>query len=490
MKPLAEPAIEALKKDKIKFYPSSKKDQLITYLEGLKDWNISRQIAWGIPIPAFQNVDDPDNWVYSEDVDKKEIKVGSKTYRRDPDVFDTWFSSSSWPYATLDYPDGEDFKKFYPLNLMETGADILYPWVSRMIIFGLYTTGQVPFKEVYLHGLIQDEHGAKMSKSKGNVINPIEKVKEYGSDAFRMGIIATETAGNNRPYDTSKVVGARNFANKLWNIARYVEDKIGNDFAAKNTPQPQTAADYWLLSKLQQLTDSISADLDKYRFAEAYEKLYHLVWDDFADWYIEASKISANDGILAHGLETILKLAHPFAPFVTETIWQTLAWEKDIMLATSHWPQIEGADKVKAAEFEEIKNIVSEARYFIKELGLKLPVLRYAGIPLISENQELIKTLAGLASLEKTEKGGGLQLAQTSTRVWLDVDTKTIEKHLKQLEKRAGEQSMLVKRLEDRLANKQYIANAPKKVVAETKQQLEQEKEILGKLQSETKRFS
>ncbi|HET9174143.1 MAG TPA: valine--tRNA ligase, partial [Candidatus Saccharimonadales bacterium] len=214
MQPLAAKAISELKNGAVAFYPANKQAQLITYLENLKDWNISRQIAWGIPIPAFQNLEDADDWIYDERVDQELITVNGKTYRRDPDVFDTWFSSSSWPYATLGYPDGHDFKTYYPLSVMETGADILYPWVSRMLMFGLYITGKSPFKDVYLHGLIQDEHGQKMSKSKGNVINPIEKVQQFGADAFRMGIISVESAGNNRPYDESKLVGARNFANK------------------------------------------------------------------------------------------------------------------------------------------------------------------------------------------------------------------------------------------------------------------------------------
>jgi valyl-tRNA synthetase len=204
MAPLSKKAIRALKADKIKFYPESKKYQLIKYLEGLKDWNISRQIVWGIPIPAFQNVDDPEEWIYSEEVSEEFVKRGDKTYRRDPDVFDTWFSSSSWPYATLKFPDHKDFKHFYPLSLMETGGEILYPWVSRMIMLGLYVTGKVPFESVYIHGYVMAEDGSKMSKSIGNVVDPLPLIDEYGSDALRMGLIAGRSPAVNRGYDPEK----------------------------------------------------------------------------------------------------------------------------------------------------------------------------------------------------------------------------------------------------------------------------------------------
>ncbi len=287
MQPLAKQAIDALEADKITFYPSSKKKQLTTYLQGLRDWNISRQIAWGIPIPAFQNVDEPDDWIYDERVAEETVTVQGKTYRRDPDVFDTWFSSSSWPYATLDFPDGDDFKRFYPLNLMETGGEILYPWVGRMIMLGLYVTGEVPFREVYIHGYVMAEDGAKMSKSLGNVVDPLPLIEKYGSDAMRLGIISNRAAAVNRGYDHRKVEDARNFCNKLWNVARYIESIIGEEPGREAAPT--TAADHWVLRKLQHTQQGIGRDLDGYRFSEAYDKLYHFIWDDLADWYVEAS---------------------------------------------------------------------------------------------------------------------------------------------------------------------------------------------------------
>src|SRR3990167_1132721 len=308
MRPLADKATSALKANKIRFYPASKKDQTIRYLEEVRDWNISRQIAWGIPIPAFVNTKDSNDWIFDERDNEELITIGKKTYKRDPDVFDTWFTSGSWPYATLDYPNGEDFKQFYPLSLMETGGEILYPWVSRMIMMGLYMTGDVPFKAVYIHGYVMSEDGSKMSKSIGNVISPMPVIEQYGSDALRMGIVAGRSPAVNRGYDSRRVEEARNFCNKLWNIARFIEEKVGDAHLQKASASPKTPADHRILTKLQHLTGSLTADLDNYRFAEGYEKIYHFVWDEFADWYIEASKKAPNNELLAFLLEKILVL--------------------------------------------------------------------------------------------------------------------------------------------------------------------------------------
>jgi valyl-tRNA synthetase len=273
---------------------------------------------------------------------------------------------------------------------METGFDILFPWVSRMLMLGLYVTGDIPFKTVYLHGLILDEHGQKMSKSKGNVINPMEIVDEYGSDAMRMGIITGQSAGNNQPFGLPKVVGARNFCNKLWNIARYVEEKVGD---RKKLPAVTATsdADHWILARLNDTATKIADYLESYRFSEAYETLYHFVWDDFADWYIEASKAEENKALLAYTLETVLVIAHPFAPFLTETVWQTLAWAPDTILASGEWPAtIPASDKKRVSAFESVKEIVSETRAIMKAAGVSKTNLYYTNAPLVQANAALI----------------------------------------------------------------------------------------------------
>lgn len=495
MKPLAKKAIEALKANRITFYPDSKKQQLISYLEGLRDWNISRQIAWGIPIPAFQNVNDPDDWIYDDKVEEEFIEKDNKTYHRDPDVFDTWFSSSSWPYATLDYPDGPDFKQFYPLSLMETGGEILQPWVSRMIMLGLYITGEVPFKAVYIHGYVMAEDGSKMSKSLGNVIDPLPVIDKFGSDALRMGLIAGRAPAINRGYDPAKIEGARNFCNKLWNVARFIEGKLGDDAHLRLQPDPQTPADHWIMSRLQHSTEVMTTHLDNYRFAEAYDTLYHLVWDNFADWYLEASKEKANLSVLAFGLETILKLAHPFAPFVTETIWQTLAWENApegqgiSLLTTSTWPEVPGTKAKEAAIFEDIKAVVTEIRTITSSLHLSNLKLYHTGDDLLEQHGNLIASLAKLQDVSQVRDGRGLNLTTTESRAWLDIDPKTAAHLLGQLQKQIDEHEKTIHNLEARLSNKAYVSSAPTHLVDQTREQLANTRAALEKIKQEHTRL-
>jgi len=486
--PLAKPAIQALQDKKITFYPDAKRLQLIKYLESLRDWNISRQIAWGIPIPAFQSLDKSEDWIFDDRVDQEIIEVAGKSYRRDPDVFDTWFSSSSWPYATLDFPDSDDFKQFYPLSLMETGADILYPWVSRMIMFGLYETDQVPFKAVYLHGLIQDQHGAKMSKSKGNVIDPMTMVDEHGSDAFRMGIIADEAPANNRPFDTSKIVGARNFCNKLWNLARYIESQDIPKIDPPTDSENPYIADEWMLSKLQQATDKISADLDNYRFAEAYDSLYHLVWDNFADWYIEASKVDYNPFVLTGVFEDILKLAHPFAPFVTETIWQTLVSD-DSLLATTRWPEASAADAKRITEFEALKSLVTEARSINSNLKKPVKMAHTLADNPLAAHVDLVDKLAGMTVTVQTKAPDGLKLASGDMTLWLDMDDASLQDLKDTLTSKVQGLEREVTNLKKRLSNKSYVANAPEKLVDETKAQLEEKQTQIETSKADLKRL-
>ena len=484
MRQLADNAIAAIERKEVTFTPENKGDVVIKYLKDIKDWNISRQIPWGIPIPMFQSKTNLDDWRYSTEVDKKEIVVDGTTYRREEDTLDTWFSSGQWPYITTDYLDAGKLAKYYPNTVMETAGDILFAWVARMIMLGLYRTGQVPFKHVYLHGLVLDEKGIKMSKSKGNVINPMETVAKYGSDALRMGIIASRSAAQPQAFNTGKVVAARNFCNKLWNIARYTENLVGDRTPAVS-PQLQSLADHWIARQLDEAAQSLDRQIATYHFAEAGETIYHTVWDDVADWYIEASKVEQNIDMNAYVLDTILRLTHPFAPFLTETIWQALPWH-DTILASETMPDRLEYDDIAAAAFGRLKDLVSEARYVVSELpGNKRYGLLYMDDSLVADNIELVKKLARVTSVEHVDQARGLRLAASGRDVWLDIDDETLYEHQANLEKRLAEERQHIRTLETRLANDNYVAKAPAALVEESRKTLREKQELITRLQNE-----
>ncbi len=484
MKPLAQRAIEIIEKGDIQFTPTSKKSALISYLKNIRDWNLSRQIPWGIPIPAFQNVDNPEDWIFDTRVDEQAIVVNGATYKRSEETFDTWFSSGQWPFITTDYLEDGDLARFYPINVMETGADILYAWVARMIMFGLYATDTVPFKDVYLHGLVLDEHGKKMSKSKGNVINPMELVAEYGSDALRLGVVAARSAGQDQALSTSKVVAGRNFCNKLWNVARFIEGKLGDTYRPTH-PEPKTIADHWIIRELNTAAATIADQLENYRFAEGSEAVYHAIWDEVADWYVEASKTADNPAMLAWVLDTSLKIAHPFAPFVTETIWQSLSWHDDLLVATP-WPTQEKYDDIAAAEFEQLQKLVIEARYVMAELpGNERYPLLYQNDSLIKDNAELIQHLSRVKEVREVDQAKGLRLAASNREAWLDIDEETLYEHQTNLETRLAETKQFVRTLESRLSNESYTSKAPAHLVEESRKQLEEKKILITRLEAE-----
>ena len=481
---LAQPAIDALKKEEITFYPASKRKELIAYLEQLKDWNISRQIPWGIPIPAFVNENDPKDWIFDTRTNKQSIVVNDTTYIREEDTFDTWFSSGQWPYIVTDYLTDGDLANYFPTDMMETGMDIMRAWVSRMIMLSLYRTGKLPFKEVYLHGMVNDEHNQKMSKSKGNVINPMELVAEFGSDATRMGLISGRAPAQSQAFNRGSVIAARNFCNKLWNIARFVETQIGDNHQIVDL-EPQTPADHWIIRQLNDAANNIAVRLEQYRFSEASETVYHTIWDDVADWYIESSKTAINRPLLSWVLATSLKIAHPFAPFVTETIWQTLNYTDGILMREA-WPTPEKFDPIAAEQFEQLKLLVAEGRWVIAELpGNKKYRLLYGNDSLIADNQDTIKHLMRLEAIEHTDQPRGLRLAAANREAWLDIDSETLYQHQENLEMRLAEARQKLAGLKKRLENPTYVEKAPTHLVEETREQLAEQEKIITRLVSE-----
>lgn len=481
---LAKRAKQALESGEITFTPASRKRILVQYLDNLHDWNLSRQIPWGIPIPAFQNVNNPDDWIFDTRVDEKTIDVNGQTYRREEDTFDTWFSSGQWPFIVTDALTKGPLSRFYPNSVMETGIDILDRWVARMIMLGLYITGKVPFRHVYLHGLVLDEKGQKMSKSKHNVTDPIEIISKFGSDALRLGIVTNRSAGQNQAFSTNKVIAGRNFCNKLWNIARFVENKLGEGFTS-STPEPQTIADHWIIYELTSTVALIERQLESYRFSEASATMYHEIWDNVADWYIEASKLQDNPAMLAWVLDTSLKIAHPFAPFVTETIWQTLSWHKDLLI-TAKWPEKIKYIEIAAAEFSRLKKLVTEIRFVTSELpGNERYRLLYQNDSLIADNEKLIQKLAKLKDVKAVDQPRGLRLANSGREAWIDISAKTLAEHMTNLEVRLAETHTIISNLEARLANDTYVKKAPANLVAESRAQLEQKKTLVERLTHE-----
>lgn len=479
------------------------------WIDNLRDWCISRQIWWGHRIPV---------WYRTHLDGKKETYVGVQPptdtsegwheWEQDPDTLDTWFSSALWTWSTLidaalakDYSlsfedilkKSVDFQTYHPTTVMETGWDILFFWVARMILATTYMTGQVPFKTVYLHGLVRTEEGQKMSKSNPEtIIDPMEVIPEYGTDALRFALIQGMTAGNDQRLGKSKIIANRNFCNKLWNIARYIEGVIG-DNVSRSQVEPRSAADHWIVQRLADTQAKISSDLDAYRFSEAYDRLYHFIWNDFADWYIEASKAEPNSQLLAYLLETVLILAHPFAPFVTETIWQTLSWEGDTILASKVQRPVIGSDKQQAADFTEIQSLVTEVRFITKALNVRGVSLCYTKDDFLHNHAAVIKYLAGLQEVVKADKGqegSGLALAGTKRDCWLNIDQKAAQGYLKEIQAKQGQQINVIKQLKARLGNQEYVKNAPHEVVEQTKRQLKEAEDLLATYELRIQRFT
>lgn len=518
VKRLARMAVERLEKGEIKFYPSNKRKVLINYLENLKDWNISRQIPWGIPIPMFQKetagAEDASEWIFDTRTNLQKIEVGGVTYVRDEDTFDTWFSSSQWPIVCTDWLEGKE-NPYYPLNVMETAGDILFAWVARMIMMGVYVTKEVPFKEVYLHGLVLDEHGQKMSKSKGNVINPIEMVTKYGSDAFRLGILRGRSAGMNQAFSENSVVSGRNLCNKLWNVARFVQGMVdeaeGSGVVAKEIEIARESAEVvnagqvnagvempystdnmgedWICRELTKCKEEIEDDIKEYRFSEAVETLYSTIWDKYADWFIESQKQYKNIPLLKVTLEMILKMLHPFAPFATEAIWQSLSWTGG-MLVIQDWPTRLKFDPISAERFESLQDVVRETRRLLMDLKSANQSnkwgLLYGDDALVADNELLVIGLTKVNSISSCEgQPRGLRLALTNHEVYLDVPEEVVSKYRENIEERILKIGRELDALNLRLTNPNYVNKAPAHLVWQTREGVKEKTELIERLKKE-----
>lgn len=533
-KSIKQLSIEAVKKgvfgrEKIRIFPERFAKNYYHWMDNLRDWCISRQIWFGHRIPVWYCRGEDKGRCLPECV--KPIVVideprecpacGSKDLVRDEDTLDTWFSSGLWTFSTLARRpeqikikngkliiDGDDFKNFHPTAVLETGYDILFFWVARMIIMTTYATGDIPFRDVYLHGLVLDERGRKMSKSLGNVIDPLDTIKKYGADATRLSLVIGSTPGNDVNLSQEKIAGFRNFANKLWNIARYIIADYQLSAGDNNiNVNALTEADNWILIKFGDLKKEISADLENYKFSQAGEKLREFTWDDLADWYLEVCKFEKDNNkaaILKYILEDLLKLWHPFIPFVTEAIWSELGKER--LLLTEKWPSFAKATEGKPVltkiskseaidDFELVKNIIvaiRNARGQHKiEPAKKIKAIIYAGghKELIESQTHLIKNLrTGLAEVKIKEKGEKIKEAIYLTvgeiEIYLLVPLDR-QKEQARIAKEIKIKESLIRNAEAKMKNKEFVAKAPVAVVNKEKEKLESWKTELKKLKEQ-----
>ena len=516
---LATTAMSHLEKGEIKFYPENKGKVLINYLRGLRDWNISRQIPWGIAIPMFRKIDeaatDEPDWIFDRRTNLTEIEKGGVRYVRDDDTFDTWFSSAHWPIVCTNWTE-ENFNPYYPLNVMETGADILFAWVARMIMVGLYVTGEVPFKEVYLHGLVLDEHGQKMSKSKGNVINPMDLVARYGSDAFRLGILRGRSAGMNQAFSENSVIAGRNLCNKLWNISRFVQAIVESEgdsevsssvsrgesddspaalrlYSSETSESPSYSTNNmgedWICREINECLEAVEKDMTEYRFAEAVEILYSTIWDKYADWFLESQKLFKNIELLKETLKTLLIAMHPFAPFATEAIWQNLPWTEGF-IATAKWPARLDYDPISAEEFEKLMVVVSEVRGTLQALpgtnNAKKYGLLYDNDSLVQDNEFLIKILTKVPEINSLNGAPrGLRLALANHELYLDIPEKVVSEYKDALTERIMAVGRELDALNMRMMNPNYVEKAPEHLVKETQDAIAEKEALIARLKQQ-----
>ena len=379
MQPLAEPAIQIVKDGTVKFVPERFDKTYFHWMENIKDWCISRQLWWGHRIPAYY-CDDCGELIVSKETPAVCPKCGGKL-RQDPDTLDTWFSSALWPFSTLGWPDDTpELAHYYPTSTLVTGYDIIFFWVARMIFSACEHTGREPFGTVFIHGIVRDELGRKMSKSLGNGIDPLEVIDKYGADALRFTLATGNSPGNDMRYSEKKVEASRNFANKLWNAARFILMNLDENASAAKLPEELALEDKWILSRLNTLTKEVMDNLEKFELGIAVQKLYDFIWDVFCDWYIELAKIRLQQGgaakeqacaVLVYVMTGILQLLHPFMPFITEEIWQAIPHEGETIMLSS-WPQYDPALSFpeEEAEMERIMNVIRAVRNRRSEMNV------------------------------------------------------------------------------------------------------------------------
>ena len=484
MKPLAGPAIDAVKNGETKFVPKRFEKVYFHWLENIRDWCISRQLWWGHRIPAWY-CDDCGEITVARTAPDKCSKCGSTHIHQDPDTLDTWFSSALWPFSTLGWPntDSEDFKRYYPTNTLVTGYDIIPFWVMRMMFSGIEQTGQVPFDTVLIHGLVRDELGRKMSKSLGNGIDPLEVIDKYGADALRFTLANGNSPGNDMRYSDKKVEASRNFANKLWNAARFILMNLDGSEEA-GLPDELALEDKWVLSLYNDLVKEVTDNLERFELGIAVQKLYDFIWDVFCDWYIELAKIRLQKGgepaqcakrVLIYVMSNVLKLLHPFMPFVTEEIWQSLPHE-GASIMVSDWPQY--SDALNFSAEEEQMNMIMDVVRAIRNrrAEMNVPHSKRAKIYISTSyvdtfrlSGEFMQKLAGASEVEVEdgiEIDGAVCIVTDAAKIYIPMgDLVDFEAERARLNKELASAQKQLDGINAKLSNENFVSKAPAPVV-------------------------
>ncbi len=502
MDSLAKPAADAVRDGRIKFVPERFTKIYTQWLDNIRDWCISRQLWWGHRIPAWYCADCGETTVAREDVCQCP-KCGSKHVRQDEDVLDTWFSSGLWPFETMGWPEETpELKQFYPTSVLVTGYDIIFFWVARMVMMGLEFGKDIPFKTVYIHGLVRDSQGRKMSKSLGNGIDPLEMIEEYGADSLRFMLITGNTPGNDMRFYNERVESARNFANKLWNASRFMLMNLeGFDKSFVPAKEDYTTADKWILSRFAKTAQGVTENLEKYELGEAGRLIYEFIWSELCDWYIELAKARLYDKenvkprqtaqyVLGYVLERTLRLLHPFMPFITEEIWQHIPHEgKSIMV--SQWPAEEKsiAELIDEAS-ESSMTTIMEAIKTIRALRLEVNaapskksevVLNFTDEslrPVFAANEGYLTTLASAEPVTHMPAGAdkpenAMAGVVNGVEIFLPLkDLIDVEKETARLKGEMAKLEKEISRLDKKLSNEGFLAKAPADVVAGEKEKL------------------
>ena len=501
MDELAKPAIEVVKSGKIKFVPERFDKLYFHWMENIKDWCISRQIWWGHRIPAYYCEECGEIMVSSEKPEKC-TKCGSKKIHQDPDTLDTWFSSALWPFSTMGWPEEtEDYKYFYPTNTLVTAYDIIFFWVARMIFSGLEHTKQIPFDTVFMHGLVRDAQGRKMSKSLGNGIDPMDIINKYGADSLRFSLVQNMTLGNDVKYSEEKAMSTKNFANKIWNASKFVLANI-DETLKEYKEENLRIEDKWILNKLDKLVVDVTNHIEKYEIGIAATKIYDFIWSEFCDWYIEIVKprlYSKEDEAkkevmytLNHVLVCSLKLLHPFMPFITERIYKELIVEKESIMLEK-WPEIKENYKYdkEEEEIEILKNIIVNIRNIranmnvvpSKKTNLIFVTQKYK--TLLEDSNEFLKKLGYAENIiiqedKKNIPSNAISIVQEGIEVFIPFEELVdIEKELERLKGEKEKLEAEVARASKMLANKGFIEKAPKAKIEEEEAKLKKYREML-----------